>query len=262
MIKKEKGSALLTVILIVFVTATIGSAISSFIMINYKLRVMDKNIGIAEYEVETIQTLAYAEVVDKMENIIKKADSYANSSTSSACADANIEVARNNPTAALNPELEGWSAEMVAEKVTSNTARTITGVEPKLKLAYFEQSFIKEIETALDKDESEGFFKKIFERIASKYGEVRYTYDESEFNEYFVDRFNGVGLYFKRIEGTNNFTLEIYYKKENVTPVYLNGDFIINTPICNTATNVHVDDKYDVINYVGITNVEFKDWGI
>jgi flagellar basal body-associated protein FliL len=36
--KKEKGSALLTVILIAAVTATIGAAVSSFILMNYRLQ--------------------------------------------------------------------------------------------------------------------------------------------------------------------------------------------------------------------------------
>ena len=52
MIKKENGSALLTVILIAFVTATIGAAISSFIMMNYRLRMWDINLSKAEYEAE------------------------------------------------------------------------------------------------------------------------------------------------------------------------------------------------------------------
>ena len=60
--KNERGSALLTVILIVFVTATIGAAISSFIMMNYKLRNLDNRIGRAEYQAEKIIDTAYLEI--------------------------------------------------------------------------------------------------------------------------------------------------------------------------------------------------------
>jgi membrane-associated HD superfamily phosphohydrolase len=50
--KKEKGSALLTTILIIFVLTTIGSALGSFVVYNYKLREYDNKIGRAEYETE------------------------------------------------------------------------------------------------------------------------------------------------------------------------------------------------------------------
>ena len=50
--KREKGSALLTTILIIFVLGTIGSALGSFVIYNYKLREHDNKIGRAEYETE------------------------------------------------------------------------------------------------------------------------------------------------------------------------------------------------------------------
>ncbi|MBE5812587.1 MAG: hypothetical protein E7314_02930 [Clostridiales bacterium] len=52
--KKEKGSALLTVILIIFVTVTIGTALSSLIVYNYRLRALDNKIARAEYQTEIL----------------------------------------------------------------------------------------------------------------------------------------------------------------------------------------------------------------
>lgn len=57
--KKEKGSALLTVILIASVTATIGVAISSFILMNYRFRLYDTHIRRAEYAAEEIIDKTY-----------------------------------------------------------------------------------------------------------------------------------------------------------------------------------------------------------
>lgn len=50
--KKEKGSALLTVIFITVITSILGAAIFSLIAYNYKLREHDNKIGRAEYETE------------------------------------------------------------------------------------------------------------------------------------------------------------------------------------------------------------------
>lgn len=57
--KREKGSALLTVIIIAFVTITIGSALASLVMCNYKLRAFDKAITRAEYDSEGKMELVY-----------------------------------------------------------------------------------------------------------------------------------------------------------------------------------------------------------
>lgn len=80
--KNERGSALLTVILIVFVTATIGAAISSFIMMNYKLRNLDNRIGRAEYEAEKVMDTIYATMQDVLPEFIN--DEFASAKTIAA----------------------------------------------------------------------------------------------------------------------------------------------------------------------------------
>lgn len=77
--KSEKGSALLIVILIVFVTATIGSALTAFIMMNYKLRDLDNRIGQAEYQGEKMIDVAYLATQNAVKATIEEAWAYANS---------------------------------------------------------------------------------------------------------------------------------------------------------------------------------------
>lgn len=68
--KNERGSSLLIVMLIVFVTATIGTAVSSFILYNYRLRTLDNEIGRAEYEAEKIMDEAYKDTQNKVKEYI------------------------------------------------------------------------------------------------------------------------------------------------------------------------------------------------
>lgn len=69
--KKEKGSALLTVVLIASVTATIGVAISSFILMNYRLRLYDTHVRRAEYAAEEIVDKTYLYVQEYCYNTFK-----------------------------------------------------------------------------------------------------------------------------------------------------------------------------------------------
>lgn len=71
--KREKGSALLTVILITFVTITIGSALASLVMCNYKLRAFDKAIARAEYDSEAKMELAYFNIQKELMKAFEKA---------------------------------------------------------------------------------------------------------------------------------------------------------------------------------------------
>lgn len=255
MIKKENGSALLTVILIAFVTATIGAAISSFIMMNYKLRIIDKNIGIAEYEVETIQTYAYAEVVKTMAEIIEDADKIAKEYTNTA-----IEKAENLESGAyLDPELKDEEGVTVDVDDIINFADvskpTKPGAEEMLKKGYFKQAFE-------DKMKKTDFSEVITAKLESKYGEINIAKSEREYEAYFEDRPKKIGLYFIKEEGTYNFTLKIYYKKENVRPVELSGKFIIQNFEYANEDEYDISKRYHILDKIGITNVEFIDWGI
>lgn len=69
--KGQKGSALLTVIFIIAITTTIGAALSSMIMYNYRLRSYDMAIQRAEYAamgiMDNIIFLAKSEINERVE---------------------------------------------------------------------------------------------------------------------------------------------------------------------------------------------------
>lgn len=222
--KKERGSALLTVILITFVTATIGAAVSSFIMMNYRLRALDNKIGRAEYETEKIMDVAYLAVQEGVNTTI-------------------IEE-KENAVSIVNSRVVPGSDYFLEDgrSVNYDLVKSDTSME-------FERLYKQELYSNLK--------SKINEKIRYTFGITPVNYISGfdhgsskaiaiNFSEEFDDSSN---LYKDK--------LEIYYRLEDTPIIKISAVFVIGIPTFEQADGY----DYNLNELVGMTDWEMQDWG-
>lgn len=242
--KKEKGSALLTVILIASVTATIGVAISSFILMNYRFRLYDTHIRRAEYAAE--------EIIDKTYLYVQR-----------DCYDIFNDIA-----------IEAYDAvsdEFMQERDRIDDGDTITPIiYHKLDVdgnyVVNEAIMAREAEKKYDDKVDSAFtdeLNKKLEDIFNGYGDVS-----------MVDNFDNID------PGTSK-AVEIGTIGEDsgkiIQPLYIyyripNNAVIKSSPWVRFSVNIIIskpeyeavrETRYDIRNYVGISNWSIdNDWNI
>lgn len=195
--KKERGSALLTVILITFVTATIGAAVSSFIMMNYRLRALDNKIGRAEYEAEKIMDVAYLAVQKGVNENIQ-------------------------------------NAKLVAKKYVyeqmqlDETYCRIEGGGPN------EYDFVK-IDNAEETKYNEYYYTVLESFIGGQIDDIAsfVTYNPNTFNDNTEDEIKIARILNKLSE--SKYKLTIYYKLKNAPVITISATFVIGMPTYEQA---------------------------
>jgi len=248
--KNERGSALMIVMLIVFVTTTIGAALSSFIMMNYKLRTIDNKIGRAEYEAETQVDLAYLAVQQAVKNHID--DNFW---------DAWNEISDSKAAEKLEYEkLLKMAYDTYYNWYDCDYGKMVNGI-------YVDDE--QKIETAINNsfaerytDNSELLFDKIKTEIKKKLKIDVIEFDEDTLysapdNMKSINS-DGTGIGMMNRSGDNLiFGFKIFYKIKGSPLIEFTVDFVIGMPTYDEA----FADSYNLNELVGMTNWSMQDWG-
>ena len=239
--KRERGSALLTVILIVFVTSTIGSALTSFVMMNYKLRNLDNRIAKAEYETEKAVDRIYMYMQESVSDTISAARDGAISKIQN---DAQIEL--ENAKAALaggTTDLEGNYVFIQGGVIVYNN-ELMEAEEERQYRDYCKYNIFDEIH-------------KNFKNLNNQ-SEIKLILAEEED---FDDTRENIQIKLRDKTGVDEemitVGLELYCKLKNSPPIKFSVDFVIIIP---TIENVKTGN-YNLNNLINMTNWEMQDWG-
>lgn len=241
--KKEKGSALLTVVLIASVTATIGVAISSFILMNYRLRLYDTHVRRAEYAAEEIVDKTYLYVQEYCYNTFKNMAEKAQS---------DVSEEYNNEKDAEGVELVYWTIDehgeykLKTEKVVK-VARENYKDEFDNLCGEFKNKIVESLNDKNIINDSEIEIKEDKNIISN--GTIEINFEKCVKND----------------EGKFTQPLKISYKipknaviKSNPV-VKFSVDIIIARPEYEDVINT----SYDIRNYVGISNWSIdNNWNI
>lgn len=228
--KKEKGSALLTVVLIVFVTATIGAAISSFIMMNYKLRTLDNWVTRAEYEAEKKIDNIYQQVQMTLGITVE-------ASVTNAISEINGEV--NTEYAALSGGQQGDYEYVynVGETIYRNEAKIVEAQKEK----YLEElavNFVNGVKGEFANVDANSPIKGITLIESNK--------DFGKSGTSVEVKLNG-----NNFKNDNTIKVELYYQEKNVPAVLFKVDFVISFPSFENAesNNYNLNDLINLINW-------------
>lgn len=240
--KKENGSALITVILIVFVMAMIGSALISFVMVNFKFRDLDNRIAKAEYEAEKKvdiiymlmqqalnDTISYStEACDEIEEKVKEDEEKANAALDNSSEvdgyygryayfdEVTRSVKRNEQT--INDDIEAKYLECMHDRLFEN-------IKAKIR-DYPEMSAEKEI--------------ALIEGVNTKFGQTNFNTEIK-----IIEDPDESGIYKKIIK------LDIFYDDEQSPSVEFSIDFIIEIPNSETANSSYrLDSLINLTNWV------------
>lgn len=244
--KKEKGSALLTVVLIVAVTATIGVAVSSFILMNYRFRLYDTHIRRAEYTAEEIIDKTYLYVQADRYN---KFQEMANNAWDSVWDDYYLEERRSVEGLAEGEELSFPPIYLTIDSY-GNCQANVDEISKKAKEIY-NASFIEQVNT----------LKSDIESV------LRAKFTDVEIGDYkSISGNKSVDVGACSIDTTKiTQPLNIYYKIPNNAVVKGNPwvRFSVNIIISKPEYEDVINTGYDIRNYVGISNWSIdNDWNI
>lgn len=235
--KKENGSALLTVILIVFVTATIGSAITSFIMMNYKLKNLDNRISRAEYEAEKKMDNLYAQVQKALDYTIG-----------------------NSVTEAI---------EKIDGEVSLQEENLKNGIGNSYRYVYKEGESLFTNRENIVEDQKKEYEKLILNFVDNLEQQLLVTYNEMQEG---LKATKGVKLLNSSDEfGNSNASAEVkleddnfssnnivkvilYYEGKNVPAVKIKVDFVIGFPSFENAEGYN----YNLNDLINLTNWEME----
>jgi len=235
--KNERGSALLTVILIVFVTTLIGTALSSFIMMNYKLRNLDNRISRAEYESE--------KNIDNIYMLVQKS------------VNDTIIDARNDAVNQISLYIQGEMREAEEELLAGAT-------EYLGEYIYMQNSIIKSDEIAIQEAEERAYnnFCKanIYTNVRNKLrneAPAELISSSEDFGK--TTSLNEIKIKDNSHIDTDIITISLqsYYKIVSSPAVKFSLDFIISIP---TYENIK-SGNYNLNEIINMTNWEMQDWG-
>ena len=238
--KNERGSALLTVVLIAFVTVIIGVALSSFVIMNYKLGNLENRISKAEYEAEKIVDTIYLAIQRSISSTISNS---------------------------LNEAREEILADVYGEMALaeSNISKGILeGVTYKYG-AYTQYGTYQQEQALINQAVYEEFKKYYLERIGTSIKTSIYRSDEFETRpvSYDVDFFGKSGITEIAIdikeETKESFieTFEVYYTNQTSPTINFTVKFDIGVPLLGDLEN----NKYKLNQLVRIIDLEIQDWG-
>lgn len=221
----------MTVILIVFISVTIGAALASFVMMNYKLRLFDNKIGRAEYEAEKSIDNIYMSI---QESVLSTIDDAKNEAYTTILNDYNYDMEKFN-NGVLN--YMGTYIEIVNGKlIEKETIDTNLEVEYK-KLC--KDNMFKDIKNKLnDMEGIEIIDTPEFGKTAVK-NEIKLE-DNTDPAKEVID----IGL-------------ELYYKADSSPAIRFLVDFVISIPSYENANS----GNYKLNEIINLTNWEMQDWG-
>lgn len=233
--KNEKGSALLTVMLAVFVVSAIGAAVLSFILGNFKLRLFDNEIRRAEYEAEEMIDKAYLYAQVAIADLIDK-----------------------------NNDNGSWKVTIDA-KDDSNYKRTETLGDGSENIYYeYDGNRYDDIENFYKKLFPEQYKDKVYDVIKEKIEDELIKAREVDTEKHKTkDNFDnkktiwGIDIDSQTINSdTVEIPFKIYYRMSNGGIVDFSVDFIITVPTYENVKN-GTCNPFDLI---GITNWTMKEW--
>lgn len=241
--KKEKGSALLTVILIASVTATIGVAISSFILMNYRFRLYDTHIRRAEYAAEEIIDKTYLYVQKDCYNIFK-----------TIAEDADDEV----------------TDEFIEERKSIDNGDPITPINyHKLDGETYvvdEASMARKAAEKYDGKVEDDFTGELNEKLGSIFSDNIGVEVVDNFDNIDPDTSKAVAIgTIDKDSGKIIQPLYIYYRIPNNAVIKSSPwvKFSVNIIISKPEYEAVISNGYDIRNYVGISNWSIvNDWNI
>lgn len=231
--KREKGSALMTVILIVAVTATIGAAISSFILMNYRLRAYDNQIRRAEYKAEEVIDTTHLYLLSKF--------------------GATDGILKNLQEDIENKAIEDETTVIVEQQDGTYYEFDGTKAVPKSDIETIKDTRFKEAFSSLD-------IKSIIEDIIDNDSNSKTKYAESVSG---VDTTDEESMYVV-VDDNPTITDNRIVQKVYVYYVIPKNAVIRGNPIarfsveyvitCPDYSMVYPTVTYNITNYIGITN--------
>ena len=264
--KNERGSALLTVILIFFVTATIGSAISSFIVMNFRLRAKDNEISRAEYQAESAMDYAYLAIQELVHANVAKARNDADEwvggnvpmiveGAIESVEEVPFKIAKDGNNVCFFKDNSKESTLIEETKKDGVNVEYVYSEENIKKAQYevFKVKYLNLFDYGTIKSAIEG---KIENKIA---GSNVKDYDPDEFGK--SDELE-IALTVEQNNEENKIRekVKIYYKTPGSTVIQYRADFIIYTP--SQKVVYEAQGMHDLNQLVGITNWVTRDWGI
>lgn len=235
--KSERGSALLTVVFIVCITATLGASIASFIVMNFRLRALDNQIGRAEYETEKLIDIADWTLKEFVGDMVK---------TCAEAAEATVE------------------ADLVAVKTNGNAEddnkyeMLINGQwEAAGDLIY--QAKVNEFNSLYNEQfDATNIEDKICANINAELGIAPEEYIPSTFGKSGNTEIAVVCSAPSRVTGGIRQAVTVHYKIKNSPAITLTVDFIIVDITYVEAIN----NNYKLSSKIGMTNWEMREWKI